>query len=156
MARWWLPSLLVIDRTRAISFMTLAVCSQPSAIEMPGTAVSIALVVAAVLGAGLGVERLELAGPAGHPEQDAGHLPLPQLVGLQGHQVGEADRPTAPRPPAQADAPEEPGGSSTPSPAHRHLDDRLLDLHRPSSLVTIARCRTDVGHRLLRSPQRRD
>ena len=41
---------------------------------------------AAVLGAGLGVERLELAGPAGHPEQDAGHLPLPQLVGLEGHQ----------------------------------------------------------------------
>ena len=90
MARWWFPSLLVIDRTRAISFMTLAVCSQPSAIEMPGTDVSMAFVSPAVLRAGLGIEGLKLAGPAGHPEQDAGHLPLPQFVGLKHHQIGEA------------------------------------------------------------------
>ena len=68
---------------------------------------------AAVLGAGLGIEGLELAGAAGHPEQDAGHLPLPQLVGLEDHQVGEADgtarRPEAGEEPAapEADRPQE-------------------------------------------------
>ena len=106
--------------------MTLAVCSQPSAIEMPGTAVSMALVVAAVLGAGLGVEGLELARAAGHPEQDAGHLPLPQLVGLQDHQVGEADRdgPEARQPGrAPAQRPKEAAPAHHPVAAHPHLDD---------------------------------
>ena len=99
--------------------MTLAVCSQPSAIEMPGTDVVDGLRRAAVLGAGLGVEGLELARTAGHPEQDAGHLPLPQLVGLQRHQVGEADR-QCPRP-ARPAAPQpsvrrKPRRLTTPSP----------------------------------------
>ena len=80
--------------------------SQPWAIWMPGTAVSIALVVAAVGVAGLGVEGLELARPARHPEQDAGHLPLAQLVGLDRHQVGEAHRRRAPPRPGRS-----PGGT---------------------------------------------
>ena len=75
---------------------------------------------AAVLGAGLGVEGLELAGAAGHPEQDAGHLPLAQLGGLEGHPVGEADgyrAPSRPGPPSPGrSSGGSAGGRSRPSP----------------------------------------
>ncbi len=91
MARWWFPSLLVIDRTSAMSFMTLAVWPQPSAIEMRGNGRRDGLGLAAVLGAGLGVERFELAGAAGHPEQDARHLALAQIGGVECHPIREAD-----------------------------------------------------------------
>ena len=72
--------------------MTLAVWFQPSAIEIEGTAVAMALVSPPWFGAGFGIEGFELAGPAGHPEQDARHLPLAQIGGMEGHPIGEADR----------------------------------------------------------------
>ena len=46
-----------------MSFMTLAVCSQPSAIGMPGTAVSIALVSPPFLWPGLGSNVSNWLGP---------------------------------------------------------------------------------------------
>ena len=52
---------------------------------------------AAVGVVGLGVEGFELAGPALHPEQDAGHLAAAQLVGMHGQQVGEAEVQPQPR-----------------------------------------------------------
>ena len=75
---------------------------------------------AAMLGAGLGIEGLELAGAAGHPEQDAGHLPLPQLLGLQDHQVREAEREPGDRRPAPSPRFEgNPGGSRCPHESFR-------------------------------------
>ena len=50
---------------------------------MPGTAVWMALVGAAVGMARLGAEGLELAGPPLHPQQNAGLSLAAQLVGLQ-------------------------------------------------------------------------
>ena len=55
--------MLVIDRTSAMSFMTLAVWSQPSAIEMPGTAVAMALVSPPCSVPGLGSNVSSWLGP---------------------------------------------------------------------------------------------
>ena len=56
----------------------------------PGNGRRDGLGLAAVLGAGLGIERFELAGAAGHPEQDARHLALAQIGGMERHPVGES------------------------------------------------------------------
>ena len=58
MARWWFPSLFVIERTRATSPITAAVFSQPLATWMPGTAVEITAI--------RSVDRIQIgAGKAG-------------------------------------------------------------------------------------------
>ena len=84
---------------------------------------------AAVVVLGLGVEGLELARAARHPEQDAGHLPLAQVVGVDGHQVGEAQARSAPPPPGRSPSGTRggrarPGRSSRPS--RRFLVDHRL------------------------------
>ena len=115
-----------------MSFMALAVLSQPSAIEMPGTAVRDGVGLAAVCGARLGIEGLELAGAAGHPEQDARHLPLAEIVGVKGHPVGEADgdagRDGHARCP-QADCLEEMAAADDPRAAHRHVNSFFFQGH---------------------------
>src|SRR5262249_10347470 len=45
-----------------------------------------------MLGSRLWIKRLELAGPAGHPEEDTSHLTLAQVFGVKCHPIGEADR----------------------------------------------------------------
>ena len=85
-----------------------------------------------MLGAGLGVEGLELAGAAGHPQQDAGHLPFPQLVGLQHHEIGKADRQRGqPRQTGrtQAQRPEETAPAHDALAVHSHLNDVRFDRH---------------------------
>jgi hypothetical protein len=54
---------LVIERISATSFMILAVWSQPSAIEMPGTAVSMSFVSPPFLCPGLGSNVSSWLGP---------------------------------------------------------------------------------------------
>ncbi len=78
----------------------------------------------AVLGSWLGVEGLELARSAGHPEQDARHLPLPDVGGMEGHPVGEAQRHGPRRRQTrrpQSDRPEEMPAPDHPLAAHRHV-----------------------------------
>ena len=103
----------------------------------PGNGRGDRLGLAAVLGARLGVERLELARAAGHPEQDAGHLPLAQLGGLERHPVGEAQRDRRRRGQArrpQADRPEEMAAADHALAVHRHLHHLLFECHGSASL----------------------
>ena len=79
---------------------------------------------AAGLGARLGVEGLHLAGAAGHPQEDDGHVALAQVVGVDGHQVGEAQPGHPGR--AQAHPAEEPAAADHPLAIHRHFDDGFL------------------------------
>ena len=79
----WSPSLLTIERIRATEPICSARCSKPSASCTPLTAVSMASVPAGDPGAGMGVERLELAGPALEPEQDDRLRRPPGPLGLR-------------------------------------------------------------------------
>ena len=84
------------------------------------TAVAIALVSPVPVSSR--VPGVELAWPAPHPEQDAGHLPLPKLIGMDGHQLGEARlaKPAEPRPTVGRAA-------DHPLAVHRHLQDVRLE-----------------------------
>jgi hypothetical protein len=87
---------------------------------------------AAVLGARLGVERLELAGAAGHPEQNACPLLPAQVGGMNGHPIGETDRnrrrggqPGR----SQRDRLEEVAAVDHAGPIHRHVHDLFFECH---------------------------
>ena len=102
---------------------------------------------AAVRGARLGVEGLELAGAAGHPEQDAGHLALAQVVGLKGHPVGEADgnRRRRPRPrPRGRSSGGNAGGRSRPAPFIATCTVSFSECHGDFPFSTQRRVRNSV------------
>ena len=133
MARWWLPSLLVIDRTRAMSFMTLAVWSQPSAIEMPGTAVAMALVSPPWSVPGLGSNVSSWLGPPAIQSRMHAICRLRRSSAWSGHPIGEADGNRRPRAASargpQADRLEEMPAADHARAAHRHLHRFFFESH---------------------------
>ena len=87
---------------------------------------------AAVIGAGLGVERFELARPSAHPEQDARHPPFPQIVGVKCHPVREAqgNRGRGGQPGrSQRERLEEVAAVDHPRAVHRHLHGFFFECH---------------------------